>query len=95
MKKYDGLANRETWLVNLHYGKILKDYANDYINQNPIENLNMSEKFQWEKDCANYLQSVFDEIVSDQYDGLSKFLQDYLDFAVISWFELVQKYFED
>jgi hypothetical protein len=26
---YNGWANRNTWLVNLHFGGILQDYAND------------------------------------------------------------------
>ena len=41
MEKYNGWANRNTWLVNLHFGDVLGDYASEgyEINEDFIQQI--------------------------------------------------------
>jgi hypothetical protein len=90
MEKYNGWANRETWLVNLYYGEVLQEFACDYYHEN-----NDKKKEDQVYECQQFLQDQFDEILGEEVGNLSTYLQDYLDLTLIDWNELADTYLSE
>lgn len=79
-EKYNGWANRETWLVNLHYGDDFSEYIREELeeNRNEYDAYEVGEKFK---------EFVF-AIIDEELEKLSLFLRDMMDLEAIDWEEL-------
>jgi hypothetical protein len=82
MEKYNGWTNRETWLVNLHFGETLQDYSGEYYLEGEAVEHNL----------ATLLEDWLDELLEPDLENVSSFIKDYIDFSLIDWNELAEHY---
>ena len=90
---YNGWANRETWLVNLHFGETLSSYIVEQATDGAID-LTEDEgtiRTEIEGNCSEYL----DMILEEELNGLGSFLTDYLDLGRIEWDEIAEVIYSD
>ncbi|AHN66498.1 hypothetical protein Bcp1_021 [Bacillus phage Bcp1] len=90
---YNGWANRETWLVNLHFGEELTSYIVEQATDGIID-LTQDEgtiRTEIEGNCSEYL----DMILEEELNGLGSFLTDYLDLGRIEWDEIAEVIYSD
>lgn len=76
---YNGWMNRETWLVNLHFGDGFNAFIQDQIEE--------GEEFD-QTEVADMYQEYVEEATEEEIEGLSGFLKDLLDLDLINWDEL-------
>ena len=85
-KKYNGWANYETWLVNLHL-------TNDEYTSEQIEELTKTSTsvYKLHQSLKDYCEELL------QFDGKNLFLADMLNAALseVDWRELSQHYWDD
>lgn len=90
---YNGWANRETWLVNLHFGNELTSYIVDSATDGNID-LTEDEgtiRTEIERACESYV----DDMLEEELNGLGSFLKDYLDLSRIEWDEIAEHIYSD
>ena len=81
--KYNGWANRETWLVNLYFG----DSFYEYVEYDPENDTVQDVAAQYEEYVAEH--------INEELSGLSTFLTDLLDLSPIDWCELADSLVSD
>jgi len=77
---YNGWANRETWVVGLHFMDSVVDWIND-------------DKETWSKDDIKDAATIFQDLVAEQVDACGiacPFVLDLIDLSIIDWQELGQ-----
>jgi hypothetical protein len=84
MEKYNGWTSRETWLVNLHFGEMIQEDTKEFIenNQERPSTYVISEM----------LKDQLEDLFLEEIEGLSMFLQDFIDLSLINWYELAENY---
>ncbi|QFP93420.1 UNVERIFIED_ORG: hypothetical protein Xoosp15_155 [Xanthomonas phage Xoo-sp15] len=90
---YNGWANRETWLVNLHFGNELTSYIVEQATDGVID-ITQDEgtiRTDIERSCESY----FDDMIEEELNGLGSFLSDYLDLSLIEWDEIAENIYSD
>lgn len=90
---YNGWANRETWLVNLHFGDELSSYIVETVTDGHID-LTEDEgtiRTELERVCEEYVHMMLEE----ELNGLGSFLSDYLDLSLIEWDEIAEHIYSD
>ncbi|AXQ67692.1 hypothetical protein KIOSHI_271 [Bacillus phage Kioshi] len=90
---YNGWANRETWLVNLHFGNELTSYIVEQATDGIID-ITQDEgtiRTDIERTCESY----FDDMLEEELNGLGSFLTDYLDLGRIEWDEIAEVIYSD
>lgn len=83
-EKYNGWTNRETWLVNLHFGD--DDYSiRDYVQQ---ANGDIST-------VADNLESWVRDYVEEALRETHGFISDMLNLSSVNWYELAEGYVQE
>ncbi|ALO79436.1 hypothetical protein HOBO_276 [Bacillus phage Hobo] len=90
---YNGWANRETWLVNVHFGNELTSYIVEQATDGIID-ITQDEgtiRTDIERTCESY----FDDMLEEELNGLGSFLSDYIDLSLIDWDEIAEHIYSD
>lgn len=85
---YNGWTNRETWLVNLHFGDEIVDYVFDY-GFNPET---------WSVDDVARVYEEYVMVISfvqDDLNNISAFLRDMVNLEDINWDELAEGVYKE
>ena len=76
---YNGWANRETWVIGLHFMDSVVDWIND-------------DKDAWSQDDIKDAATVFQDTVAEEIDAcdITPFVLDLIDLSSVNWQELGQ-----
>ena len=77
--RYNGWTNRETWMVNLHWG--------DYWTE-----LGLCGEVVTEDSARSDVEAFIDEALSDMPEGQRLFLSDWIDLGSVNWREIASHY---
>lgn len=90
---YNGWANRETWLVNLHFSENLEDLVKECVESEVINVEDKRGEVIYE--IADYCKDYIEDMLEEEVNGLSSFIRDYLDFSLIEWHEIATNLYDD
>lgn len=76
---YNGWTNRETWMVNLHWG--------DYWLE-----LGLSGDTVTAESARSDVEEFIDEALHAMPEGQRLFIEDWIDLGVVNWAELARRY---
>ena len=87
--EYNGWANRETWLVNLHFGDEIQEVLQEMADDETITD-DSSYTF-----IANEIEGFMDDLLTDSIDDISSislFFADLIDLSEIDYYGLAKAY---
>lgn len=93
-EKYNGWANRETWLVNLHMGEAISEMIEEDVEAGYIE---IEDKEDWEVKgiIAERIRSFIDDQFDEEIESLSMFLRDFIDLGRIDCYDLADSIYRE
>lgn len=96
MKKYNGWTNRETWLVNLHFGEAFYDYIKERLEEEgeALEQFNRDDQEAISK-IATIYKGYVESYLEEELEKLSSFLSDYINLGLIDWYDLAESVYND
>tara|TARA_R110001606_G_scaffold90181_1_gene201941 strand:- start:774 stop:1037 length:264 start_codon:yes stop_codon:yes gene_type:complete len=82
MSDYNGYTNRETWLVNLHFG----DYFNDIATDGQYRSADGSASLFFIQEIESTLWDMLEEA------NIPDIFKDMIDLGAVNWRELAELY---
>ena len=68
---YNGWSNRETWLVNLHFGDSLYETASDPFSDRITESKAQDLVYAWLEDRGAFQDPIIDDILNAALDQVN------------------------
>jgi hypothetical protein len=93
-EKYNGWANRETWLVNLYFSESISEMIQDDVITGNIE-MEDRPDYEVKGEIADRIRSLIEETFEEEIEGLSGFLKDFIDLGRIDYYDLADSIYRE
>jgi hypothetical protein len=93
-EKYNGWANRETWLVNMYFGEALSEMIEEDVEAGYIE-IEDKPDYEVKGIIAERISSFIDDHFEEEIEGLSTFLKDFIDLGRIDTYDLATSIYSE